>query len=247
VTDLADFGFHAKLAFHSPMSLERADRIARDLASAGPRTVTDYGSGWGRLLFQVLEHAPDAVGLGCEIHGPDVIRGRAEAAERGLADRVTFVQQPAAEITEPADVVINSGAHHAFGTIPEALEALRARVNPGGRLLFATGFWERIPTDADLATLWPGTTAAEMSLLPDLVDQTIAAGFRPLRIETATPGEWEEFESGIATGAEEWLLSHGDHPEADAVRARIDRMRAFWLRGHRGILGWAVLTLGVPS
>jgi cyclopropane fatty-acyl-phospholipid synthase-like methyltransferase len=228
------------------MSVERADRIARELASNNPGTVADFGCGWGQLMFRVLENAPDATAVGYEIHGPDVVRGRAEAAERGLADRATFVEAPAAEYSGSADLVINSGAHQAFGTIPEALRTLRKLVNPGGRLLFADGFWEKVPTDADLATMWPGMTVDDMPTLPDLVDQAIAAGFRPLRVETSTPAEWEEFESGVTQGAEEWLLANGDHPEFQAVRAKVDQSRAFWLRGHRGFMGYAFLTLGVP-
>jgi len=30
----------------------------------------------------------------------------------------------------------------------------------------------------------------------------------PLRIQTATRGEWEEFESGFALEGEEWLLAN---------------------------------------
>ena len=32
---------------------------------------------------------------------------------------------------------------------------------------------------------------------------TVHEGFRPLRIQTATRDEWEEFESGVAAGAED--------------------------------------------
>jgi SAM-dependent methyltransferase len=244
--DLSTFGFHARLTFHSPMSIERADRLARDLAASGPRTIADFGCGWGQLMFRVVENAPNATAVGYEIYSPDVISGRAEATDRGLTDRVTFVEAQAADFGGTADLVINSGAHQAFGAVPEALDALRKLVNPGGRLLFATGFWERTPTDADLATMWPDMTADELSPLADLVDQAIASGFRPLRIETSTPAEWEQFESGTAEGAEEWLLANAGHPQADAVRAKLDANRGYWLRGHRGFMGYAFLTLGVP-
>jgi hypothetical protein len=53
--------------------------------------------------------------------------------------------------------------------------------------------------------------------------------------------------SGLAAGPEEWLLANGDDPEAEEVRARLDRQRSLWLRGHRGVLGFAYLTLGVPA
>jgi hypothetical protein len=59
--------------------------------------------------------------------------------------------------------------------------------------------------------MWPGMTVDDCHHLPHLVDVAAAEGFRPLRIQTATRGEWEEFESGYAAEAEEWLLANGDH------------------------------------
>jgi hypothetical protein len=119
-------------------------------------------------------------------------------------------------------------------------------VKPGGLLLFGAEIWDRTPTDAQLASMWPGMTAGDCFYLPELVGAATAEGFRPLRIQTATRGEWEEFESGYAAGAEEWLLANGDHPEAGQVRAGLDRHRSTWLRGHRDVLGFTYLTLGVP-
>lgn len=72
-----------------------------------------------------------------------------------------------------------------------------------------------------------------------------AAGFRPLRIETAMRGEWEEFESAYGAELEEWLLDHPDHPRADEVRTKVDQHRNTWLHGHRDVMGFAYLTLGV--
>jgi hypothetical protein len=82
--------------------------------------------------------------------------------------------------------------------------------------------------------------------LPDVVDAAVAAGFRPLRIQTATRGEWEEFEFGYAAAAEEWLLANPDHPEAGQVRDRLNAYLSIWLRGHRDVMGFAYLTLGAP-
>jgi hypothetical protein len=119
-------------------------------------------------------------------------------------------------------------------------------VKPGGRLLFGAEIWDQTPTDEQLANMWPGIAVGDCLHLPDLVDAATAQGFRPLEIQTATRGEWEEFGSGLAAGPEEWLLANGDHPEADQVRAHLDRHRSIWLRGHRDVMGFAYLTLGVP-
>jgi len=246
VTDPSGLGSGARLTFHGPLSAERADRLAASLAAGGPANVIDCGCGWGELLLRVLEAAPEANGVGIDIRGPDLARGRQNARRRGLSGRVRFIEGQAADHASPADAVISIGAYQAFGSIPEALKALRPLVKPAGLLLFAAEIWNRTPTEEQLANMWPGMTVDDCLYLPDLVDAATAEGFRPLRIETATRGEWEEFESGLAAGAEEWLLANRDHPEADQVQDKLDRQRSIWLRGHRDVLDFAYLTLGVP-
>lgn len=246
MTDPSGFGSRTRLTFHGPLSGERADRLAGSLAGGRPADVVDYGCGWGELLLRVLEATPEAIGVGIDVHGPEIARGRENAEKRGLSGRVSFIEGSATDHASPADVVINCGAYQAFGTIHEALKALRSLVKPSGLLLFGTEIWDRTPTDEQLASMWPGMTVDDCLYLPDLVDAATAEGFRPVCIQTATRGEWEEFESGLAAGAEEWLLANGDHPEADQIRAKLDRDRSIWLRGHRDVMGFAYLTLGVP-
>lgn len=239
-------GSASGLSFASPLSAERAARLTAELAGARPGTVLDLGCGWGELMLRIVAATPGARGTGIDNYGPDIERGQANAAARGLADRITFIEGPAAEhIKETADLVLSIGAWHAVGTLPEALVKLRPLVNPGGRLLFAAEFWERPPTDAELAQMWPGSTADDCTDIGSLVDLAVVAGFRPLRIESVTRGEWEEFESGHAADRERWLLAHPGHPQADEVRAQLDGARSIWLRGHRDIFGFAYLTLGV--
>jgi cyclopropane fatty-acyl-phospholipid synthase-like methyltransferase len=196
------------------------------------------------LLLRVLSAAPGARGSGIDIHGPDIARARQNADKRRLADRAVFIEGPAADHASKADAVISCGAYQAFGSISEALKTLRGLVKPGGRVLFGAEIWDRTPTEQQLSAMWPGTTLSSCLYLPDVVDTAVEAGFRPLRIETATLGEWDEFESGLATGAEEWLLANPDHSEAGQVRDRLESHLSIWLRGHRDVMGFAYLTLG---
>ncbi|GAA1974208.1 class I SAM-dependent methyltransferase [Catenulispora subtropica] len=240
-------GTGSTLDFHGPMSPARASRLVAGLAAREPATVVDYGCGWGELLLRLLAAVPEAHGTGIDIHGPDIARARAAAADRGLTGRATFIEGPARDHARPADVVLSLGAYHAFGTIPEALAELRTLVNPGGRLLFGAEIWDRTPTEAELAAMWPGTTADECLYLPDLVEVATAAGLRPLRIETSTRAEWEEFESGYAADTEEWLLANPGHPDAPETREKLDAHLGIWLRGLHQVFSYAFLTLGVPG
>ena len=144
--------------------------------------------------------------------------------------------------------MINCGAWQVFGkTVTESLTTLRALVNPGGRLFFGVEHWETVPPPERLAAMWPGVTVERCELLADIADHAVAAGFRPLRIETSTRSEWDDYESLETADAEEWLLADPEHPDAAGVRERLDTKRGIWLRGHRDYFGFSMLTLGVPA
>ncbi|THV26210.1 SAM-dependent methyltransferase [Glycomyces paridis] len=237
------YGF---LDCNSPIAPWRFDRQVRECAAARPQTIVDIGCGWGELLQRVAAQVPGAKAYGIDSDLELLERGRAGAVEKGVGDRVEFVEYRGESWTEPADLVICIGAAHVFGTWAEALAALYPLVKPGGRLLFGDGVWAVEPTEADLARMWPGTTRGDWPLLPDLVDDAVAAGFRPLRVEAVEQHEWDDFESAFLADKEVWLLANPDHPEAAAVRAGADEHRGWWLRGHRGVLGFAYVTLGRP-
>ncbi|QEU94728.1 SAM-dependent methyltransferase [Streptomyces kanamyceticus] len=239
-----------RLTFHGPLSEARAERIVRRIVVSEPRSVLDLGCGWGELMLRVLDRVPGATGIGVDLNGEDLARGRANAEGRGLGGRAAFVEESATDTAHgPADVVLCLGASHALSSAEpplatvEALRALRGLVNPGGRVVLGEGFWQRTPTAAELAGMWPDARADEHLSLGDLVDAAIEAGFRPLWVEAANDEEWEEFESAYRSDVEEWLASHPGHPLAAQTRAKADAQRANWLHGYRGVLGIAYLTL----
>ncbi|MER7398891.1 class I SAM-dependent methyltransferase [Streptomyces sp. NPDC000151] len=240
----------SQLAFHGPLSEERAERMVRRVAAARPATVLDLGCGWGEFMLRVLDAAPGATGLGIDLNADDLARGRANAAARGLAGRVEFAEESGHGTTRgPADLVLCLGSGHAVSG-PESphnfrtvLRELRRLVAPGGRVLYGEGFWQRPPAAAELARMWPGATAQDHLSLAELVDLAVEEGFRPAWVETANGDEWEAFESGYRYDVEEWLAAHPDHPLAPESRERADAHRASWLSGYRDLLGIAYLTL----
>ncbi|MFB8756548.1 SAM-dependent methyltransferase [Streptomyces nigra] len=238
-----------RLTFHGPLSEQRAGRLVERLARAEPATVLDIGCGWGELMQRVLEAVPGASGVGIDLNTEDLARGRRIAQERGLAGRVRFVEESATGTSHgPADLVLCVGSSQALttleppGLITDALRALRGLVAEGGRVLLGEGFWQRPPTEAELAGMWPGASATDHHDLGTLLDLAVEAGFRPEWTETADAGEWEEFESAYQADAEVWLAEHPGHPRAAETRERLDRHRAQWM-SYRGVLGLAYLTL----
>ncbi|WP_030753670.1 cyclopropane-fatty-acyl-phospholipid synthase family protein [Streptomyces griseus] len=238
------------LTFHGPLSEDRAASLVRRIAASGPADVLDIGCGWGELLLRVLDAVPGAKGTGIDINAEDLARGRALAAERGLADRAVFVEESARGTGRgPVDAVLCLGSSQALcdPELPhdpaEVLRELRRLVRPGGVVVLGEGFWERTPTEAELARMWPGARADDHLPLGGLVDLALGAGFRPAWIESAGREEWETFESGYRYDTELWLAAHPDHPLAAETRERVDRQRSGWLNGYRGVLGIAYLTL----
>ena len=241
---------YTRLTFHGPLSEARAARLVSRLARTSPATVLDLGCGWGELLLRILDAVPGAVGTGIDLSRADLDRGQGNAATRGLADRVAFIEESAVGTARgPADLVLCVGYSHVLSDAKpprhtvDALHALRRLVNPGGRVLLGEGFWEHPPSPAEVAAMWPGMTARDHYDLAGLVDLAISAGFRPEWIETADLDEWDDFESGVGADVEGWLAAHQGHPQAAAIRQRADDRLSIWLRGSRGRLGLAYLTL----
>ncbi|MFG3310079.1 SAM-dependent methyltransferase [Streptomyces wuyuanensis] len=112
-----------RLAFHGPLSEERAARLVARLAGREPATVLDIGCGWGELMLRLLEAAPGAKGVGIDLNGEDLARGRRNAVGRGLLERVRFLEESATGTPHgPADVVLCVGSGQALlgtdGTVP---------------------------------------------------------------------------------------------------------------------------------
>lgn len=238
-------GYYEHMEFNAPLSESRASTLVVALAARRPVTVLDLGCGWAELLLRIVAASDTANGIGVDSDAALIERGQRNAAARGLAERVKLVAADAIVAFDPADAVVCIGADHVYGGQADALSALHAQVNPGGVLLFGSGYWQRPPTVDEAAAL--GATPNEMSDLGGLVALAVAAGFRPLDIQTANEDEWNAFESGFLRDWETWLMAHAEDPDAEQVRSRADTHRTQWLRGYRGVLGFAYLILGVPA
>jgi SAM-dependent methyltransferase len=232
---------HTYLDFNSPLSDTRAQDLIDTLQPLSGATVVDLGCGWAELLLRVVAADPSARGIGVDIDLAAIERGRANAESRGLGSRVRLDVDDATSWTGCADVMVCIGAGHAWNGTRKLLETAREHLRPGGRFLLGETFWERPPTPEALAAL--DAEPGDFGSLPDLVDLAIDCGYRMLSLSVAGTDEWDSFESRWCAGRERWLLDHPDAPDADEVRAFVDEHRNGWLRGYRGYLGFAYLTL----
>lgn len=243
---------YADLTFLTALSEDHADRLVRFLAPGLTGTVADLGCGWAELLLRVVHAAPASNGIGVDLDEQRIAHGRQLAQSRGLSDRVTLTAGDAREVVpEQVAAVICIGASQIWGPPVEAnqpldyraaLTALRSLLPKGGRLVYGEAIWTQPPTEAATAVL--AGRPDEFVTLPDLLDLTVAAGFRPVQVFQADLDEWDVFETGLTAKYARWLAEHdADHPDAAAVRELADGQQRAYFNGYRDILGLGYLCL----
>jgi cyclopropane fatty-acyl-phospholipid synthase-like methyltransferase len=220
---------HAGLTFNAPLSEERAGTLVQTLAIVPGRHVLDLGCGWGELLLRIVAAHPAATGTGVDTDRASLDRGRRLSSQRGLHERVDFVEAECAGFDDQGDVVVCVGASQAWGGAEDALASLRGRVSRGGLLLFGDGFWESIPDAVAAAAI------GELPSLDGLLLSAQAAGFRVEQADRSSQEEWDAFESAWRSG-----LERSHDPAALALAAE---RKAGYESGYRSVLGFAWLVL----
>jgi cyclopropane fatty-acyl-phospholipid synthase-like methyltransferase len=235
--DNPDAARYAAMRWNTPLSEIHATLLLDRLQIGRRDTVLDLGCGWGELLLRGVG-GYGASGIGVDTDGLLLERGRHAAAQRGLQDRVTFVQGPAQEWREPADRVFCVGASHAWGGARRALPGLARLLAPGGRLLFGDGVWATPPTEPARKLF-----GDDVLPLPELQRLIAAAGWRVLHRTVAGLDEWDEFEESWRAGREEWRLAHAGDPRAAAIATELAERLTEYVDVYRGVLGFTYLVL----
>lgn len=227
------------LDFLSPLSGERADRLAAWLAEdLADGTALDVGCGWAELLLRTVALAPAARAVGIDLDAERIEHARELARSRGLADRVELHAADAAHTAPPSvDALVAVGASQVWGPAVDggrpldygaALSAMHAGVRRGGRVLYGEGVWTRPPTPEATAPL--SGRDDEFVRLTDLVALARHHGFEVVDAQEATQAEWDAFEAGFT---------------ASLPPERAEAQRASYHQGYRGVLGFAWLQLRV--
>jgi ubiquinone/menaquinone biosynthesis C-methylase UbiE len=230
---------YSRMRWNTPLSGDHAEQLLDRLDLRTASSILDLGCGWGELLLAAVE-ASEGTGIGVDVTLDLLERGRRLAADRGLQDRVSFVEQEAQTWSDAADRVMCIGSSHAWGDTAHALRALATLLKPGGRLLFGEGCWERPPNEG-ASRMFEGVQPA-----PALVAMTRRMGWRVLYTSTASQAEWDGFESDWRAGREQWVQEHPDDPRAPAVRSELTQRLAEYLQIYRGVLGFCYLILDRP-
>ena len=235
---------HGELPLWNPLE---EGAVARAIAAipAGAAALLDVGCGRAEILARALEARPAARGVGVDPSPFAIALARATLGGRGLLARATLREErfdAAALGGATFDGVLCVGATHALaGDLPGALAGLRPLVAPGGTLVVGDGYWRREPDAGYLELL--GASREDYRDHDGNVAACAEAGFEVLAAVETPLAAWDRYEDRYAANIHAHLAAHPDDPDADAMRARIERWREGYLRWGRSTLGFGLYVL----
>ncbi len=167
-------------------------------------------------------------------------------ASAGVEDRVTLVVGSAAKVLEglpPLDLIVALGTTNVDGRgrpSPEAaLAFLKTRIRPGGWLLWGDLVWLAPPPEplrqvAEAVNLYTDDAGWKSA--------AVAAGWDVVRAGISPQATFDAYAAGADRAARDWLAANPDAPEAEAVRADADRVKALLAFG-RPFIGFGLYLL----
>lgn len=234
---------HSHHPIAAPIYGVNVNRLLRRAGRSPAARILDLGCGEAAWALQALAHYPDGHADGVDVSRSALDRAAEAAAERGLADRLTLHERDARGYIPDGDddLVLCVGSTHVFGGFAGTLREAGRHVNADGILLVGEGFWEVPPTPRALAGL--GVAAEDYTDLAGLVDAAEQGGWTPVYAHLSEAAEWDNYEWSWVGSLTDWALDNPGHPDAAEALAAAREHREQWLRGYRGVLGFATLVL----
>ncbi|MEU3408742.1 class I SAM-dependent methyltransferase [Streptomyces sp. NPDC006670] len=230
---------HTHHPIKSPLNDASVTRLLAHALPRGDERVLDLGCGSAEWLLRALTTHPELRAEGVDIAKSDLAEARQKAIRLGVEPRLDLHCCKAEDFTSPHrfDLILCVGSTHALGGLLPTLEAARAHLAPGGRVLIGDGFWERTPTPEAVEVL------GDFADLPTTIDHITAAGWTPVQGHTSTRQELDDYEWSNWGTLADWALDHPTHPDSPQVLTWATTRRTEWLRTYRNTWGFATLVL----
>ncbi|MFI5663138.1 SAM-dependent methyltransferase [Streptomyces sp. NPDC051684] len=230
---------HTDHPVKAPLGDDSVRELLRHALPRGDERVLDLGCGPAEWLLRALTERPGTRAEGIDLDAGALAQARERAEAAGVADRLTLHHKAAEDFTpeELFDTVLSVGAAHAFGGLLPTLDAARAHLAPGGRVLIGDGYWESEPGPEAVEVL------GDFADLPTTLDKVSAAGWTPVSAHLSTRHELDAYEWSWLGSVANHALDHPDHPASPDLLALVTTRRTEWLRGYRDSFGFACLVL----
>jgi SAM-dependent methyltransferase len=208
--------------------------------------VLDIATGKGETLCRVAARY-GAVCTGVERSPYFCDEARAKAAERGLGDRVTIVQQDGAEFRADDasfDAAMCIGAEWVFGGFAGTVSSLARWAKPGGVIVASTPHWLREPEDAYLEAM--GLARDQFGTMGQSVASARELGLGLVYMAASSLDDWDEYESLSSLGAYDYVRDNPHDPDAADIIQRTETSQDAYLTYGRDALGWATYVFRKP-
>jgi SAM-dependent methyltransferase len=226
----------------NPLSETKLDELGRICRLQAGQRHLDLACGKGEMVCRYAR-AHQTSGVGVDIHPPFLDAARARARELQVDDRVTFTEGDAADPGDPGDhydVVSCIGATWIGGGLAGTLDLMRRRARPRAWLLVGEVFWAEEPPPAVRGSQEAAQTFADLG---GTLDRIEAAGLELVEMLLASSDDWDRYQACRWMAVSEWLATHSDDADADAIRAMSDGWRRSYLTDLRRCMGWGVFVL----
>jgi SAM-dependent methyltransferase len=224
----------------NPVSPEKIALAGKMAGLAPGMRLIDFGCGFGAALALWAEQHGIS-GVGIDIRPYACQRARAKVAERGLEERIEITQGKGAEYqfeSHSFDVAACIGATFIWGGYAQALQALKAAIRPGGKILVGEAYWAK-------DSVPPAIAREQVAILPEtqLLQLTRQAGLDVAYVVRASQDDWDRYEASNWHGLLRWIEANPDHAERQQVIDHLHASQDEYFRYGREYFGWALYLL----
>ena len=203
----------------------------------------DLACGKGEMLCR-WSQAFGIQGTGIDISKVFLTAAHERAAELGVADQITFIEQDAGTYPQPEhnfDIVSCIGATWIGNGLAGTLKLMDQALKPDGLMLVGEPFWHDRPPDAAYNMM--GIKKDEFTSLEGTLDRIESAGFELVEMVIASHEGWDRYEGPQWMAVNDYLRNNPSDPIADELHAWITKNRRAYLAYGRKYLGWGVFVL----
>lgn len=224
----------------NPTSPQKILAIGQIAGMSPGERLLDFGCGYAEPLILWAEQYGIS-GIGIDIRPKVIERARQKIEQRELADRLELVVGKGAEYTPPSasfDYTACIGASFIWNSLPEALEALKRPLRPGGKIILGEPYWLKDAVPPELAQSQP-----EFHTELQLLSWARQAELEIQYVLHSNLDEWDRYETGNWHGLISWIEENPRHPDLPDVLERLHTSQEEYIRYGREYFGWALYLL----